>query len=96
MDRLRNRISLNKTLPTTAKLLWGENEEICARRRTIVRVEVVAETAVVPVPPAAVPVEVQHVAVAVRAQQKCTECLLCHHTLSRLRQVLDVEFYSVS
>ena len=68
------------------------NEEICEAGRQGVGVPVVVEPTTAPVPPTVVPIQVEHVAVAVRVAQKCAQCHPCHHPSNTLR----VESYSAS
>ena|GEM_PF-1549015 len=79
--------SQNKTLPRRER-----NEESCENRGRVIGIPVVVEPVVVPVPPAAVPVEVKDVAVAVWVAKNYIGRLPHHHSLN----ALGVESYLAS
>ena len=55
--------------------------------RRVVGIPVVVKPVVVPAPLVTVPVQIQHISVAVRITQNCIERYLCHHPLNTLRVV---------
>ena len=60
------------------------NEKSCAHRGRVIRVEVIVEPVVVPVPLATIPVEIADIEVAIGVAN-CMKCHLCHCSLNTLR-----------
>ncbi|MBU3925725.1 hypothetical protein KJ763_00960, partial [Patescibacteria group bacterium] len=72
------------------------NKEICENRRRIIDVPIVLKPIVVPVPSAIVPIEEEHVAIAIRTLQKRTKYRLIHRLLITLKVESNPEsFYSL-
>jgi len=66
----------------------GKTKKVAGKNEAIVGVEIVVEPVVVQIPPLAIPVEVPHVAVAIRIQpDKYVKCRLRHCPLNTLRAV---------